>query len=131
MPSVGEGARSAATPDQRIILSGSHGQLSARRQKSEESSLAMATGWEWFGTTASKDSSLEVARLCLLAVTAAIQKLPAVTLDGEAGPAVATRMLRAPRLAVLKRSQNALSMTRGSTSFSASHRVQQTLGYSE
>jgi len=39
-------------------------------------------------------------------------------------------MLRAQRLAVLKRSQNALSMTRGS-SFSASHRVQQTLGYSE
>jgi len=65
-----------------------------------------------------------------VAVTAAIQKLQAVALHGGAGRAIATGMLRAPRLAVLKRSQNALSMTGGS-SFSASHRVQQTLGYSE
>jgi hypothetical protein len=87
----------------------------------------MAPCLDGLGAPAGKDSSLEMAPVRSVAVTAAIQKLQAVTLHGEAGRAVATRMLRAQRLAVLKRSQNALSMTRGS-SFSASHRVQQTLG---
>jgi len=35
----------------------------------------MAPRSQWFGATASKDSSLELATLCCLAVTAAGQKL--------------------------------------------------------
>jgi len=60
-----------AARDLLVILSGSCGQLSARRQPSEESWLAMAARSEWVDATASKDSSLELAGLCCLAVTAA------------------------------------------------------------
>jgi len=67
-----EGAQSFGTaPDPLVTLSGSCGQLSDRRQASEESLPAMAARSEWFGATASKDSSLELAPLCCLAVTAA------------------------------------------------------------
>ena len=57
-----EGAQPlGAARDGLVTLSGSCGLLSARRQASEESLLAMAARSEWFGATASKDSSLELA----------------------------------------------------------------------
>jgi hypothetical protein len=60
-----------AARDPLVTLSGSCGQLSDRRQAGEEPLLAMAARCEWFGATASKDSSLELAPRCCLAVTAA------------------------------------------------------------
>jgi len=67
-----EGAQPlGAARDPLVTLSGSCGQLSAWRQVSEESLLAMAARSEWFGATAGKDSSLELAPQCCLAVTAA------------------------------------------------------------
>jgi len=50
-----------AARDPLVTLSGSCGQLSPRRQASEESLLAMAAGSEWLGATASKDSLPELA----------------------------------------------------------------------
>jgi len=74
---LSEGAQPfGAAPDRLVTLSGSCGQLSAWRQGSEESLLAMAARSEWFGATASKDSSLELALRCCLAVTAAQNDSP-------------------------------------------------------
>ena len=70
LPSEGAQPLGAAR-DPLVTLSGSCGQPSARRQASEESLLAMAARSEWSGATAGKDSSLELAPLCCLAVTAA------------------------------------------------------------
>jgi len=60
-----------AARDSIVTLSGSCGQLPDRRQASEESLLVMVARLEWFAATASKDSSLELAPQCCLAVTAA------------------------------------------------------------